>query len=185
MVCQKHHTQPQDLQHELSVFHLPTTHSVHIRGTSILLITMKTATKFGKEAQHNTIWTLTYGTLVCKIEDLIRQCEMEDAKDGVGTAERFQTQHIRRKWVTSFMTHYHKTKQSLPPTTHWIQGWVGPGAHVDTLEKRNISTCVMNQTLVIPQPSYLRRQSTAFTTLLCVNHFYYPTNALNYTKLRG
>jgi len=76
-VHQKHHTQSwlyikniilrvdgtsktsystQDLEHESSVFHLSTTHSVHIRGTSILLITLKTATKCGREAQHNTIW---------------------------------------------------------------------------------------------------------------------------------
>lgn len=66
----------QDHQCESSVFHLPTTHSVHIRGTSILLIRLKTATKCGKEAQHNTICTSTYCTSVCK-KDLIRQCEMK------------------------------------------------------------------------------------------------------------
>ena len=50
----------------------------------------------------------------------------------------FQTQHIRWKWATSFILHNHRKSGPLP-VTHWIQGWVGPSAHVDTLEKRNIS----------------------------------------------
>jgi hypothetical protein len=59
----------------------------------------------------------------------------EDAQDGVGTA--FQTQHIRWKWTTSFIPHYHRKNSPLPPLPIGYKAGWAPELML-TLQRREI-----------------------------------------------
>jgi len=48
---------------------------------------------------------------------------------------------------------------------------VGPRAHTDTLENRNISICVMNQTLVIPQSIHYNDSATWDSSPPLLQHY--------------
>jgi hypothetical protein len=58
----------------------------------------------------------------------------------------------RGEWSASHPGHF--TPEEGAPSTHWIGGWVGPRASLDTVKKRKTLAPAMNQ-IQIPQLSSL------------------------------